>query len=107
MYAPLTILIHLKTNALPEKCQIRKFLWSVFSRIWTEYGEIPSISPYSASIGTIDSKKLALDADPKATQLVSFTKNLVQDGKTTLFLILKEVKEIVLDFHKKLIIKVL
>ena len=27
--------------------QIRSFLWSVFSRIQTEYGEIRSISPYS------------------------------------------------------------
>ena len=47
-------------------------------------------------------KQQALDADTKATQLVSFTENLVQDGKTTMFFILEEVKEIVSDFHKKL-----
>ena len=30
------------------KCvQIRSFFWSVFSRIWTKYGKIQSISPYS------------------------------------------------------------
>ena len=26
------------TNALPEKCPYLEFFWSVFSRIWIEYG---------------------------------------------------------------------
>ena len=30
--------------SLRKKCQYSEFLWSVFSRIWTEYGEIRSIS---------------------------------------------------------------
>ena len=30
-----------ETNSLREKCPYSKFLWSVFSRIRTEYGEIP------------------------------------------------------------------
>ena len=30
-----------------KSVQIRSFFWSVFSRIWTEYGEILRISPYS------------------------------------------------------------
>ena len=30
-----------------EKCPYSKLFWSAFSRIWTEYGEIRSISPYS------------------------------------------------------------
>ena len=30
-----------------EKCPYLEFFWSVFSRILTEYGEIPSISQYS------------------------------------------------------------
>ena len=29
---------------------MRSFLWSVFSRIRTEYGELRSISPYSAQM---------------------------------------------------------
>ena len=33
-------------NTLREKCPYSKF-WPVFSRIWTEYGEIPRISPHS------------------------------------------------------------
>ena len=34
--------------SLREKCPISEFLWSVFSGIRTKYGEIRSISPYSA-----------------------------------------------------------
>ena len=34
-------------NSLREKCPHSEFFWSVFSRIWIEYGEIRSISPYS------------------------------------------------------------
>ena len=30
-----------------KKCPYLNFFWSVFFRIWTEYGEIPNISPYS------------------------------------------------------------
>ena len=32
---------------LREKCQYLEILWSVFSRIWTEYEEILRISSYS------------------------------------------------------------
>ena len=35
-------------NSLGERCLYSEFFWSVFSRIWTEYGEISSISPYWA-----------------------------------------------------------
>ena len=33
--------------ALCEKCPYSELFWSAFSRIWTEYGEILRISPYS------------------------------------------------------------
>ena len=36
-----------KMIALREKCLYSELFWSAFSRIWTEYGEIRSISPYS------------------------------------------------------------
>ena len=44
------------------KCvQIRSFFWPVFSRIWTEYGEIRSISPYSVRMReNMDQKKLRI-----------------------------------------------
>ena len=32
---------------LREKCPYLELFWPVFSRIWTEYGEILCISPYS------------------------------------------------------------
>ena len=33
--------------ALREKCLYSELFWSAFSRIWNEYGEMRSISPYS------------------------------------------------------------
>ena len=36
-----------KIIPLREKCPYSELFWSVFSRIWTEYGEIRSISLYS------------------------------------------------------------
>ena len=32
---------------LREKCPYSESFWSAFSHIWTEYGEILGISPYS------------------------------------------------------------
>ena len=37
------IFVHLKL----KKCPDSKLFWSAFSRIWTEYGKILRISPYS------------------------------------------------------------
>ena len=37
-------------QALHEKCPYLEFSWSVFSWIWTEYGEILCISPYSVQM---------------------------------------------------------
>ena len=33
-----------------EKCPNTEFFWSVFSSIWSEYGDLPSKSPYSVQI---------------------------------------------------------
>ena len=44
------------------------------------------------------SKKRALDANPKAIQTVNFTENLASAADTTMFFIIEEVKEAVLDF---------
>ena len=45
----------LKTGAayiqsLRKKCPYSELFWSSFSRIWTEYGEIRSICPYSVQM---------------------------------------------------------
>ena len=46
------------------------------------------------------SKQQALDADPKAIQKMSFTRNLEQQA--TIFFIIEEARETVLDFSKSI-----
>ena len=43
-------------------------------------------------------KQRTLDADLKAIQQISFTGNLDQNGNTTMFSIIEEAKESILDF---------
>ena len=45
-------------------------------------------------------KQKALDADPKATQQINFTGNLIQGGQTAIFFIIEEAKETILDFSQ-------
>ena len=52
------------------------------------------------------SKQQALDADPRAIQQINFTANLDRAGNTTMFFIIEEEKETVLDFSQG-IVKVL
>ena len=44
------------------------------------------------------SKQQVLDADPRAIQQIIFTANLDRTGNTTMFFIIEEVKETMLDF---------
>ena len=46
------------------------------------------------------SRKQALDADPRAIQQINFTANLDRAGNTTMFFIIEEAKETVLDFSQ-------
>ena len=46
------------------------------------------------------SKQQALDADPRAIQQINFTANLDRAGNTTMFFIIEETKETVLDFSQ-------
>ena len=48
------------------------------------------------------SKQQALDADPRAIQQINFTGSLDTAGNTTMFFVIEEAKETVLDFHKEL-----
>ena len=43
------------------------------------------------------SKQQALDVDPRAIQQINFTANLDRAGNTTIFFIIEEAKETVLD----------
>ena len=46
------------------------------------------------------SKQKALDADSKAIQQINFTANLDRAGKTRIYFILEEAKEVVLEFSQ-------
>ena len=46
------------------------------------------------------SKQQALDADPRGIQQINFTANLDRVGNTTMFFIIEEAKETVLDFSQ-------
>ena len=46
------------------------------------------------------SKQRALDADPKAIQQTNFTRNIDQPVGSTMFFIIEEAKETVLDFSQ-------
>ena len=46
------------------------------------------------------SKQQELDADPRTTQQINFTANLDRAGNTTIFFIIEEAKETVLDFSQ-------
>ena len=47
-------------------------------------------------------KQQALDADPRAVQQINVTANLDREGNTTIFFIIEEAKETVLNFNKEL-----
>ena len=46
------------------------------------------------------SKKQVLDADPRGIQQIDFTTNLDREGNTTIFFIIEEPKETVLEFSQ-------
>ena len=46
------------------------------------------------------SKQKSLDADPRAIQQINLTANLDRAGNTTMFFIIEEAKETVLDFSQ-------
>ena len=46
------------------------------------------------------SKQQALDEDPEAIQQINFKANLDRTGNTTMFFIIEEAKETVLDFSQ-------
>ena len=52
-------------------------------------------------IATDLSKQQVLDADPKATPQINFTRNLDRDGNTTIFVITEGTKETISDFSQE------
>ena len=47
------------------------------------------------------SRQEVLDADPRAIQKINFTRNLDREGNKTMFFIIEEEKETVLDFSQR------
>ena len=45
-------------------------------------------------------RQQVLDADPKAIQQINFTANIDRDGNATIFFIVEEMKETILDFSQ-------
>ena len=45
-----------ENGLLRKKCPYSELYWSAFSRIWTEYGEIRSICPYSVQMEKIQTR---------------------------------------------------
>ena len=46
------------------------------------------------------SKQQAFNADPRAIQQINFTGNLTREGNATMFFIIEEAKETILDFSQ-------
>ena len=62
--------------------------------------DYPSFKDHYKLIGIDLSKQEALDADPRAVQEINFTANLDRAGNTTMFFIIEEAKETILDFSQ-------
>ena len=54
--------VKVSSSLTREKCPYSEFFWPVFSRIWTEYGEIRSISVFSPNAGKYRPEKLQIRA---------------------------------------------
>ena len=62
--------------------------------------DYPYFKDHYKLIATDLSNQQALDADPRGIQQINFTANLDRDGNTTMFHIIEEAKETVLDFSQ-------
>ena len=62
--------------------------------------DYPYFKDYYKMIAIDLQKQQALDADPKAIQQINFTGNLNQRGVATMFFIIEEAKETILDFSQ-------
>ena len=84
-------------------------MWESISKIVTGQGDdyttgclldYPYFKNYYKMIAIDLRKQQALDADPKAIQQINVTANLDRDGSTTIFFIIEEAEETILDFSQ-------
>ena len=62
--------------------------------------DYPYFKNYYKMIAIDVSEQQAIDADPKAIQQINFAANLDREGNTTMFFIIEEAKETILDFSQ-------
>ena len=62
--------------------------------------DYPYLKKYDKLIAIDLSKQQKLDADPKAIQEINFTENQTRGEGATIFFVIKEAKETVLNFTK-------
>ena len=67
----------LTSLALRKKCLFSELFWSVFSRFWTECGEILRISPYSV--------RMRENTDQNNSEYVHFSRNVDHVFHTDIF----------------------
>ena len=65
------------------------------------YLDHPYFKEYHKLIAIDLSKQQKLDAEPKETQQINFTENLNRAEGTTMFYVIEEEEETVLDFSKR------
>ena len=82
-------------------------IWKIANRLGDEYTtgfllDYPYFKENRLQYIAIDlSKQQTLATDPRAIQQINFTANLNRAGKTTIFFIVEEAKETVLDFSQR------
>ena len=72
--------------SLRKICPYSELFWSVFSRIWTEYGEILRISPYSV--------RMRENADYNKSEYGHLSRNVSLRLKNHLYVFLKNLTNI-------------
>ena len=66
-----------RRKALRKKCPYLELFLSVFSRIWTEYGEILRISPYSV--------RMRENTDQNNSEYIHFLRSEVYETSLLIF----------------------
>ena len=86
----------MQKNLPHEICPNTEFFWSVFSRIWTEYGDLLRKSPYSVQIWKIRTRKKPVFGQFSHTDVF---KNSVND-KILYYIIIANLTDILLNIFR-------
>ena len=94
----------------PVKNDLRTYdnIWKIGTDLGDDYTtgwllDYPYFKKHCKLIAIDLRKQQALDADPKAIQKINVTGNLEEDRNTTMFFVIEEAKEIILDFSQGIV----